>query len=510
MIRTALLVLLFLCSVCSPRFVYAEARSIMAFVQAEEQWPKTIGTSWRLEGRYALIGDDTLKFMNCKMPFIFGPNIERPPGRFKNLEVSGSIERREGKLVFLMDSCRSMPSDMQQLVLRKSQLDSSDVEEYYKLAEWASSRATFYNDQELRTAAHELRRSGLDIEFRKLEPTDREGLRAIILKARKLNLEKSKVEEFLHDGYWEQFQYLQDRKPATTQDEFASLILSISNDLPGARKPLNEYVADTADHYLAEPFKVFHSATPAERQQYLRYFYLYVTTSTTIERVDPSGKNASKIAASLKIAAPERKELIELYEKMGLQYESQRVNVMTRQEMLELANMYVERDEQKEANEVKKKWLNAREALYKEDGARGLVDLAEEWIQLLDDRQTAAKYYIEAWKRNSQYPLAAAWLEENGYSLHEGNWIPSELVPPTMESEIDKAIREGRIEKGMTTAQVRAAMGVAPDSLIRLATAGKVTEVWVYESAHTLVRFSWKFGNEAPVVETITSMASGK
>lgn len=488
----------------SPAF--GEARSIQSFVEAKEQWPKTVGADWRLEGRYALIGEKNLRFVNCSMPFHFGPDVKRPGGRFTNLEATGKIERRDGRLIFMMDSVRSVPTDMERLTVNKARIDNKNAQDWYDLASWAARRGQFYKDVKLREASQELQRTGLQVDFLRLKASDRDGLVSLIKKARDFKLDKVLIQEFLHDGYWDRFFYLRNREPATDIKEYSDLLVSISNDLHGARKPLDQYDANVANKYFEKPTETYKVASIEERATLERQFYLHVATIKIVDHVDGSGKNALLISKELKKEVPERTALIERYAKIGLKYESDRVSVMTRQEMLDLAGRYEKRDETEKVTEIKKNWLNARERLYSDNGARGLVDLAEEWIQLLNDRPKAAKFYIAAWKQNSQYPLVASWLRQNGYALHKGEWVPKELVPPSRESVMDKAIREGRIEKGMTTTQVKTAMGVAPDSIVRFATNGKVTELWLYESSQTMIQFSWKLGRESSIVESIQSV----
>lgn len=491
---------------CWTGSVWGEPRSIQAFVEAREQWTKTIGATWNLEGRYAILGKNDLRFMNCTLPFVFGPDVQRPPGRFTNLEVSGELQRRDGKLIFLISSIRALPSDMQRLIVERAAIDNDDVDKWYDLAQWAKQRAEFYADPALQEAAQELLQHGLETEFRNLNPADREGLVSIVRKARGFKMDPLLIENFLHNGYWDRYLFLRDKEPASSSDQYSNLLVSIANDLNGARKSLSSYDPQLAKAYLEKPTSTYEVATTTERDLLERYFYLHVVSANILRQADESGRNAFQITEQLQKEAPERKDLIEQYTLLGLRYESDRIAVKTRKEMLELAKRYEDRKQLDLARETKQTWLKAREDLYRSDGARGLVDLAEEWIQLLDDRNAAARYYIEAWKLNSQYPLAASWLEENGYGLFNGEWVPSELMPVSQDSAIEKAIREGRIEKGMTTAQVKTAMGVAPDSIVRFATNGKVTELWVYESARTTIRFVWTLGSQHSIVESMATL----
>lgn len=486
----------------------AQARSIQSFVEAKDRWESTIGASWRLEGRYSIIGRENLRFVNCPMLFVLGPGVTPPAGRRSNLEVTGSIEKRQGKLVFVVSSIRVTSSDMERLLLEKAKIDSDESDDWYKLAAWAKERGAFYSDLKLQEAAEDLYQSGLEIEFRQLDSGDLDGLARVIKKARSFKLPETRIEDFLHSGYWQRYRFLQDKQQAAKVEEFSDLQIAISNDLKGARQPVAAFDQQAFQQYLAQPQQKYELASAKLRKEYERYFYLEVLNAKVRRLADASGKNAFSVASMLQREAPEQKELIEQFMQLGLKYELSRVDVMTRQEMIDLAQRFESQDDRQQAEDIKRRWLLSREGLYTDEGPRGLADYADEWIQLLNDRDTAAKYYISAWKLNPQNPRANSWLTDNGWTRHQGEWVREHLVPQRPESAIERAMREGRIEKGMSTSQVKTTMGVAPDSLVRFATSGKVTELWVYEAAKIIVRFTWSLGDAEPQVESIQAMAT--
>ena len=71
---------------------------------------------------------------------------------------------------------------------------------------------------------------------------------------------------------------------------------------------------------------------------------------------------------------------------------------------------------------------------------------------------------------------------------------------------MEKAIRAGLAEPGMTAGQVRRSRG-KPDSFSRAVTSGQVTELWSYalsDGSHLVVRFVKRAGQpEATVAEVV-------
>lgn len=489
---------------------YSQTRSIQSFVQVQDDWKTLIGTSWQLEGRFGLFGKqlgvELLRFSNCDMSFRLSQNLNRPLGEIRNLEVSGSIEKdSRGQPYFLVASIRKLPSDRERFASEKVKANN-DPQAMYELAEWAMSRAAFYNDPLLMQDGQELSKAALLIEFRKLDSVDQKQLNKFLAKAKELKLDAQVTEDFLHRGYWDQFTHIQ--KTAKQPSDYSDLLLSISQSIPGANRPLQAYSKDQDQAYRADAFRVYETAEKRDREQLGRYFYLIVKLAAIELAVNSNGSNGYSIAKQLRDEAPERKDLIDNYETMELEYSAGRLQSMTRAEMLNLAGRYADRGQTEESLEVKREWLAAREAIAREGGFTALADYADEWIQLLDERDTAAKFYKQAWTLNPQYPLANDWLEKNGYVLYEGQWIKQDLLPPTQESQLLIAIREGRPEKGMSPSQVHAAMGVEPDAIVRLASKEQVSELWTYSAAGIMIRFAWRQGDDTSTVKSINSMVS--
>jgi hypothetical protein len=498
-IRQVLCLCILVLTVSGAALAQSEPRSIQEFVAVKEKWPDLVGTNWRLEGRYSVVADGTMKFANCPVPFLLPEKIHRPQSRV--YEVTGRLEREDGEFQFRIATLKPRPDDLEVVLRMRAAIDTTDPEGWYQVADWARNRGEFYQDNALLDEAAKLNREGILREYRSIAPANEEALTALIRKARSKRVDSTTITGMLHDGLWARYEDILKRN--RDDPAYGALLAQIARDLPGARTPLEEYPEELAGQYGEDP-RTLHAETDTRSRPTLhRLFYLEAMLARITRQAKPDGSNGMEIAARIAADVPERPELVTFHEDRELDYRRKQVDVMTRRAMLELVGQLEERDRTEQASEVKRQWLRAREPLLRDDGARGLVDLAEDWIGLLDDRETATRFYMAAWKENPDYAPAVAWLKENGYVLNQDRWVPAAEVPDHTDVVMDRAVREGRVLPGMTAAQVRSALGTAPDQVTRFATRGRITELWVYESSAITVRFSRRNRPEESIVEAV-------
>jgi hypothetical protein len=183
----------------------------------------------------------------------------------------------------------------------------------------------------------------------------------------------------------------------------------------------------------------------------------------------------------LKGDVPERIDLINRYAELAGRNELARVGVMTQAQMQALSNRFHQDGRADLARRAKQDWLRAREPLLRQEGAKGLANLAELHLSLFNDADSARQLYIEAWHADPQFVPAQEWLISQGYRLVGDIWLPESEIPVPKKTATELAVEQGVIVVGMTAAQARAAQGVVPNSVTRIASSGEVTEIWVYD-----------------------------
>ncbi len=462
------------------------ASSIREFVASKDKWPQLVGRPLKLEGRYTVLSKTELRFAGCSMRFLLPKRFRKPRGDSRNLEVSGQLKRQSGRLVFVVRKVTPRPSDIDELERRRVTVDTSKPDELYELGQWARDRGKFYDDQQLLRAANRLLESGVARAFELLDADDAEGMRSLAAKVAELGLSARLQREYLHEANRAAFETERKR----THPDYKTVLNSIRRELPGSGTPLPPEQQSLRKDYLEAPRAIYRVAGDATRRWLDRIFYGEVVLAEIERDAADDGRNGDEIAARIEKRLPERHDLAEAYRKRELAYFAGRVAQLTRGQVLELAGKYEKRGQQQQAEDVKRRWLQARARAAQADGPRGLMELGEEYLNLLNDEPGAARMFQRAYDANPQLTAASAWLSEHGYELHDGRWsLPGEDRKHGRD-DLTEAIHEGLVLKGMTGSQVRAALGGAPSTVVRMATAGRISEIWLYEDLRISVQLT--------------------
>jgi hypothetical protein len=494
-------------AVLLPLQASAETLSTAEFAAKQPQWAEMAQKEEqvRVEGR--LESSSGGLFRLRKLPLLFRPAEGEFPKLRRNtnqVEATGRLERRGSDLIFLVTDLKEVPSDAEVYALKESALDAGDPADWYRLADWAQTRGTFYEDRFLLDKAAEDRRKALALE-RQAAANDPAALAALARKAAGFGLPEQE-QELLHESLRVRWDVLR-QDPKSDLNQFAEQVRS---RLPGSEKPLPAWPMDLAARYAAEPLAVYNRATAAERPALDRLFYAEVRLAAIVRTADPEGANGEAVAAKIEASLPERPDLAARYREREIDYRLKRIEAATRTEALDLARRLEERGRGDEAKRVLKTWVAAREAtLRKEEGPAGLIRAAEDYETVLGDKPTAAKLLAEALKEIPNSEEIRHKLAQLGYVQVDGAWITKKEAESRPVDPITLAMREGRVAVGMSPEQVRKTLG-APDRVARAASVSKVHEVWVFGEggrgglAVHFLRYAARGPDEAQVVGVTT------
>lgn len=459
--------------------------SIPEFVAAKDRWDRLVGRPMRLEGRYTAFSPTEIRFKNCDLRFVLAREFRRPQGESPNIEVAGQLVRKTGGLEFRVTELRPRESDKQLLKLKRALLDNANSEAVFELAEWARHRAEFYDDDELLQEADRLNREGLAIASDHLRPDDEDGLRDLAKKAREVGVDEGYALRYLHRANrlaWEQAQ-------SAEKKNYRDVLRRIGRELPGASQPLPIDRLAIRDDYRAAPLAVYRVADSATRRLLDRAFYLEVALADILLSAEENGKNGYEIADRIEQALPELAGLAEEFRQRELTYLTERVGRLSRAQMLSLSERYEDRGDADQARAIVGDWLRVQEMQAAQSGPTELMDLGDEYVNLLGDERSAARLYQLAYEKNPQLKTARDWLTAHGYELTGEQWSnPGEHGASGDESPMDEAIQEGRVQVGMTGQQVLRTLGTQPSSTIRIASSGEISELWVFRDSGITVR----------------------
>lgn len=478
------------------------AESIEQFVGRKDSWNALVGATFRLEGRLGGRFGGRIRFEKCELDFYLKAGLPALPRDATSAEVQGSIINKDGKLAFEVTEIRKRETDVATLNTMRSKIDSGKADEWYRVANWAEKRGRFYDDPDLVSRVSGLREAGMMTEYRRLKPDDIAGLLDLSKRANQFGLGDSLGWRFTHEACRLELTKVR-RDPKGDE----SVVLNrIVKDLPGADVPLTADDEPTRKSYQASPQAVYVEADPELRKKLHRALYVEVLLARIERDAHPDGKNGDEIADRIQKQLPELKPLADQYRQKTITFLTSRLDTLSRDDMLSLVARYTSQKRDDDARKVQLEWLKAQEPGRRQRGAQGLVDLADDYSKLLKDEKTATALYEEAYRLNPEMEEPVKWLTDHDLVLVDGRWIPEEIAPKTPEDRYAAAIREGRVVEGMTSAQVREALGARPASVVREASRAKVTELWVYPSQGLVVELVKPAASADAIVKQVTSI----
>lgn len=453
----------------------AADRSIQNFVSQREKWDKLIGVPQTLEGRISTFNSLSLRFRNCPIPFYYAGKTPKLDNSVQNVEITGQLARENGRILFKITGLKKMPDDMEYFVTEESKIDLTDPREWYSLGDWASNRAEFYNDDELKKKAQDAYRKGVKAEYNQLIVKQPESLFKLADRVQEYKLNPQLSRELQHEALVLEWKELQ-KQPKADEKPLLSQILKF---FPTAKTPQDKDNPQEREQYLKNQLEIFQQSDEAKQNRLMRWFYAEIVLDRILKNLAKGGSNGFEIAAAIAKEIPERTELVQQYQNMQLDFDFNRVAELPRQYVLDLSQEFQRRGKKDKAKQTLVNWIESRRKKLDPNDADGRVRLARDLIELTDDKQAAAKVLLRAWELNPKSAEASLLLARLGFMLQKDQWLNPEEVKEFRDDPIRKAIRNGTVVAGMNRDQVKKVLG-APTQIGRSISGGKINELWIY------------------------------
>jgi hypothetical protein len=490
----------------------ADAMPMMQFNERIEKWlgeqQEPPPLTYFVEGIIKGSSSERLRLEKANEHVIFQLKTELPVLAHKRatVELTGKLHFSKQKREFTFDvlAVREVPSDLDKFHDMRRKLPQDSPEKWYDLGQWAKTRGTFYNDAQLLTRSDEAYRQGFDLERKALARDDPEGLLTLVEKARKFQLSSALRGELAHEAFHLLCAKSGKLPPAALEDLAERMTGYLQDCKKVPDRPLH---SELMKNYKDRPLETYAAADEATRKKIHRLLYSDLKLRTITPGLAADGSNGFEIAAQIDQEVPEQKRLAESFRDRALAAMAADIDNMTRSQMLDLADRYRERQRNKEADRLIESWLTLKIRALDADDTEGLLELTDEYKKLLKQYDFANRLLIDAWKRNPKATDIAEQLEKDGFHRDGNNWLSAAEYNNRPEGQIEKAIRAGRVEPGMSPSQVRRSLG-EPAAQARVVTAGQVTEVWRYEvseSIHLIVRFVRRAGQTEMAVIDVSS-----
>lgn len=475
----------------------AAAEFVGDFLKKKDKWPELVGLRFALEGRLSTGSGHVLLLRKLSLAFHSESELPDLSGKNQVVEVVGEL-RKDSKdvLFFELLTVTRQPTDLDRLADERRKLDLRVVDPWYRLGDWAVQRGTFYSDDELIAAGRDLYRAGIRSERNLIRQPDGNDYRRLAEKVSRLGLEKELQMQFIYEAH---LQTWQKTRRDSTSAELITLASIVSAELPGANQSVDDLSAVDRPQWLQSPLAFYESATVEARQRLHRYLYQQIMREGIEKQASPDGRNGQEIAALFRLHLPEMPKLADEYRDRELAYRRSQILKATRAEMLVLCEDLEKLGRKEESEAVFREWFQNRERELRLQGVDGLVELASEYETLIEgSQQKVVDLLMEVERKRPGSNFVAERLEAYGYRMLNGKWAGAAEAAAIENLPINRAMREGRVIRGMTASQVRRTLG-EPAVKSRLLTARNVVELWSYGGGSSTSRLTVRMARSSRV-----------
>ncbi|MBL8817735.1 MAG: hypothetical protein JNL58_17045 [Planctomyces sp.] len=466
-------------------FTQDRTQTVPEILSLQDQWQTWINDRKVLviQGRYA--GRAGSLFRLKKLPFSFeAPRSAALPDSLRaevRMELTGTIRSEPGRIVFSVTRVVLGDTDVDLIKSRASRIDPSQPERLLELAEEFVPMSEFYEDSSLKAEIAVVRQTAFE-RLRIEAAGDYKKLLEVVSTGREVGIEKrvlTAVEFEAAIAGW--------KSGSVGLDELRK---QIESNWPGwdQADTQNATASVTPENAAAK----YAAADDATRMQIHRWIFRQVRRSQILPDLKPSGENGIAIASLIRDQLPEESELADSLEKKEVDFRVARVRELSRLEIQQLSDLLIRFKRDSELSPLLSKWLEAQSLKFRDTGVSGLVRTADEYLFVGDrwsrtqDRQRGIDLLKEAWFAAVKLsPEAASQIEERlkgfGWERLKDQWMTRNQIESLPQDDIQLAVREGRVVRGMSQDQVIGILG-QPQRVARLIASRSIRELWIYET----------------------------
>lgn len=473
---------------CGP--VAAESFSVRQFVAAKDKWPKFINqsTELTLNGRFA--GRIARQFRLSKLPMMITPErttaLPSDVDAGERVTITGRLRKVGTRYQFDASRIALGANDSVRLKREIQNLPEGSFDAAYALANRYQQTADFYEDEILKTQIQSLRSTTFQKQ-RSASAKNFQQLKALVQTAKELGLD----EDTQQNIRFESIIQMSKQKGVATAD----VVKRIKAELPGWDDSSQYLSADQRQAFQKDPVTTYEGLVAEQRPAFHRLLYRSVRLPDIVKGLSKDGSNGDDVASALQKELPEEAASIQDANRQYVAFRLAAVPKLTRPQLSKLEELLVSLNRKKDFDQALDEWLKAQEKRLNNQQLDGLIETANQYLFAFERWKNAkhgdkgTMYMKRAWAIASgaapeEAAIIETRLESLGWVRLRNEWMTTEDVAALPDSDMDLATKQGRVVEGMKVAQVIAILG-GPDRKIRVASKGKVQEVWVFGGSGT-------------------------
>ncbi|MCA9034959.1 MAG: hypothetical protein KDA91_07515 [Planctomycetaceae bacterium] len=463
----------------------------------KDQWDDWMANGKRLTITGRFEGRAGTSFRLSRIPFSFEPPRNNPlPERMRDaqrIEVSGRLISRPGRIVFDVNRLSVLGTDTEIIRERQKELPPDDAKAIYDLADEFQPIADFFSDAALNNELIALRETGCQIQRREFRD-DPERLRQLTEFAKQRKLSNRLIESL-------KFQTVVAEWKSQRADP-NTVIRHIEEETTGWDQRSATGTDRTEELFRADPVAAFDASGENDRLYVCRRFYRMVVLQALQTQLKPDGSNGIQIATQIRERIPEEVTVAESMERRELETRLKNVKSLSRAELEQLADLLMTHHRGEDVPAAVDEWLASQEKRFQNTGLSGLLRTADEYLFVgrrwtrIEHTHKGIDLLKQSWEiANAQSVKDAEGIAERlktlGWERLKDQWMTSTQIESLPRDDVQLAMREGRVVKGMTAEQVIGTLG-QPVRISRLISSRSIRELWIYDgqgSAGVIVQF---------------------
>ncbi len=503
-------------SSCLSAACVAQSTSVAQMQQHKADWDKYAAEErkFQIHGRFHGRTADTFTLEQLDIPCRLSSSVKLPD-RMRDgqrMELSGRMVSENGKRLFQVSRMLVRETDVEQINRRARALPEADPATRFALADEFVPDAEFYRDMQLSDAIHSLRTQGIALK-RKLAKSDPQLLREVHAEGLRLTVDARLLRllqfEVLHTEW---------KNPGA---DLEALLIEIKQTCEGWNRQIPEVPERLIAPFQKDASAVYENGSDDDRLWLHRLMFLKIRLQQIESILKPDGSNGLSLAAIVRSEFPAEQSAASTLEEQEVKFRLGRVDQLTRQEFQELAELLTRLSRSDKIRDVLQEWLSAQERRFGRDTIAGLLRTADEFLFAAENwkdvrhHEQAVELLKQAWFLASvESPDDARQISERlkryGWERLNNQWLTPQQVLALPKNDIQLAVREGRVVRGMTVEQVVQTLG-QPARISRLGSSRVMRELWVYDAegdAGLVVRFrrSLADNRELKTVEDVSKI----
>lgn len=500
----------------------AQTMTVPELVAQKDRWDQwaTDGTKLAIDGRFG--GRAAQSFLLEKLSISFQTPRNNPlPDRMQKgqrIEVSGRLSSSNGRLVFDVNRLAIGETDAEAIRREADRIAVDQPEQLHDLAQRYEPIALFYDDQRLRAEIEAVRMTGFQ-RLRQQSKGDAQRLWDLAQQAGRLLIPDRSAAEVRYESLV--------ARSKLPEPDFAALRKTIEQSLPGWNEQRPGWDEQKETQFKLDSVAAYNAASDEVRPLFHRRLFRAISLPQILRQARPDGSNGLSVAMQLRELLPEEGASAARLELSEISYRMNRVEELNRAEFQQLTDLLKSHDRASEITQATDRWIRAQDSRFRGSGLNGLIRTADEYLfvherfQRPEHLQSAVELLKQAWavaqsEAPSDAPQIAERLKRLGWERLKDKWMTVKEISKLPDDNIDLALREGRVVKGMTTEQVAGILG-QPARVSRIASVSRVRELWIYDAPGSagvvvqMLRSGAESARSAVVVDvTRTSTTGGR